>query len=357
MRFSPKIGKTQCKGVYSHVVRHTVLMRIKDLFENKGICDNGILYKFSAKDYFDILYDEDSQQYFCSRSTMRRWLWEARANKFKPSKKIPPSQKVLSQDQMQICYNIVLDNKYCGKYEFQRLFYNATGYFFHVNYISTIIKELGISKKVVVYEKKAKFLHSNLVWYYNWVSRYRNIDRNRLIFVDSCGFDGLNFQPKKGYAPKDERCWGEHMNNKGVRISVTGMMAYDPSRPPLFYQLTTANGSFDTWIDCVYTAYNEQFILPNDILVVDNWSGFVGYHKGQMLAEVLQELGIEVWPLPRYSPELNAIELLWQFVKQHIQHIFAETQRERLQILHNIFGRVCNVSGYVKHVDNYVFNL
>ena len=361
MSFTPKIDNTQLahggNRVYAVVVRHKVLKRVKDFFETNNIGNDGLLYKFTNSDYFNILYDEDLQQYLCSKSTMRRWIWEGRANKFKPSKKFQPSNTVLTEKEMKLCYDIVLKNKFCGKYEFQKLFFEATGYFFSLNYVSTIIKDLRLSKKVVTYEVKAKMLPNNLVWYYNWCCRYQNIDRNRLIFVDSCGFDGLNFQPKKGYAPMHERCQGEHLNAKGVRISCTGMMCYDPSRNPLFYQLTTANGSFETWIDCVQTAYNTQFILPNDILIVDNWSGFVGYDKGQMLAEILAELGIEVWPLPCYSPELNAIELLWHFVKQHIQHIYAGTQEERLQILHNIFGRVCDVSGYIKHVDEYIFNL
>ena len=77
MSFTPKIDNTQLahggNRVYAVVVRHKVLKRVKDFFETNNIGNDGLLYKFTNSDYFNILYDEDLQQYLCSKSTMRRW--------------------------------------------------------------------------------------------------------------------------------------------------------------------------------------------------------------------------------------------------------------------------------------------
>jgi len=316
-------------------------------------------YKCSADDWKYILTDcELGELLMCPVPTARRWWREAKAGKVEAHSRSYGTRQRMTEDVKDLLYNLVLENKFASKYFLKIKLAAITGMDFHEDYIIQTMRRMDLSRKKVCYEKKSKMTVENMQYYFEWVQTFKRINRNCLVFVDQTGFDGYDFLPKYGYGPSNQRIFAAKQPNKGTRISITGLLPYGSGRSPFFFQMANSHGTYELWESCVVEAINCGFLKVGDVLVVDNWSGFVGYNTGMLLSEVLSEVGIFVWPLPRYSPELNPIELLWNWLKQYVARsdIIPETEIDRCTYLHTILSRVRNTRPFFDHVEKYVFS-
>ena len=76
-------------------------------------------------------------------------------------------------------------------------------------------------------------------------------------------------------------------------------------------------GLFDCKINSdVFHFWIEQFLIPelpeNSVVVMDN----AAFHKRADILELLEQQGHKILWLPAYSPDLNAIEQMWAWVKR-----------------------------------------
>lgn len=98
------------------------------------------------------------------------------------------------------------------------------------------------------------------------------------------------------------------------RWSSTTMLAaihWDGAGPCLTYSGGTDVPTMQTFV--------EQLLAPelgpDDIVVMDNLNS----HKHPDVVAVIEATGAKVWPLPRYSPDLNPIEKMWSKMKAHLR--------------------------------------
>lgn len=70
--------------------------------------------------------------------------------------------------------------------------------------------------------------------------------------------------------------------------------------------------------DMVIATFNEfaKQIKKKTIVVVDN-ATFHTSKKFKEMISIWKDIGLEVFYLPSYSPQLNPIEILWRFMKYH----------------------------------------
>ncbi|MEO6807485.1 MAG: transposase, partial [Isosphaeraceae bacterium] len=54
--------------------------------------------------------------------------------------------------------------------------------------------------------------------------------------------------------------------------------------------------------------------------VVVIWDG-APWHRAKMVADAATEAGIEIVPLPGYSPDLNPIEGLWKWMREEVTQL------------------------------------
>jgi transposase len=78
----------------------------------------------------------------------------------------------------------------------------------------------------------------------------------------------------------------------------------------------TAPAVFDGPIDgASFLAYIEQVLVPTltpgDIVIMDNLS----CHKSPVVRRAIEDVGARLWFLPKYSPDLNPIELAFAKLK------------------------------------------
>lgn len=60
---------------------------------------------------------------------------------------------------------------------------------------------------------------------------------------------------------------------------------------------------------------------PSQRRLVIIWDG-ASWHRSQLVQEQAQQLGIELFRLPAYSPDLNPIEQLWQWMREEVTRNF-----------------------------------
>lgn len=68
----------------------------------------------------------------------------------------------------------------------------------------------------------------------------------------------------------------------------------------------------------------------SDRQLVIIWDG-ASWHRSQLVQAAAQQLGIELVQLPGYSPDLNPIERLWQWMREEVTHNYCH------ETLHDLF--------------------
>lgn len=115
----------------------------------------------------------------------------------------------------------------------------------------------------------------------------------------------------RALAPRGQRAKAKVPRNRGQVLTVLGAMR------------ASGETTFAT-IDCgtsgdVFEAFCRQILLPflrpGDILIWDNLAA----HKKKEVAEMMKEAGVHIHFQPPYTPEANAIELLWAWLKNRLR--------------------------------------
>jgi transposase len=130
-------------------------------------------------------------------------------------------------------------------------------------------------------------------------------------YIDLCFADGSHFS----LVPDVRRTWhlpGEEIllpSTRSTPISVFGIMSLDCQ---LFSRMTEGTLNAEKIIEIM-----EEFaetVRKQTVVVIDNASM---HHSKAFKAKLKewQEKDLYIYYLPPYSPELNKIEKLWQFIK------------------------------------------
>lgn len=130
-------------------------------------------------------------------------------------------------------------------------------------------------------------------------------------YFDEAGFS-LSACVPYAWQAVGERIELESRGNQGKRQNVLGFMRWDGAD---FY-LPAFEGSINNHLvaGCFRLFAAEKKSAKPKLIILDNAPA----HRGEEFEEELEELekmGVFVWFLPSYSPELNLIELLWQKIK------------------------------------------
>ena len=147
-----------------------------------------------------------------------------------------------------------------------------------------------------------------------FAERMKSFDAARLVFVDESGVvRGMRLA--YGYALRGERCIENAPFRVGKRTSLLGWMAATGGEIVHFEGSVTAE-VFEHFVRCHLVPSLER----GDIVVWDN----ARIHSETAVA-LVEEAGAHVVPLPRYSPEYNAIEHLWSKLKHYVRKLRADT--------------------------------
>ena len=137
-------------------------------------------------------------------------------------------------------------------------------------------------------------------------------DRHLLVYVDEAHVH-QDADLGYGWAKRGERFLvASSSPGLSARGSVYGLYLYTEGQVRL-WSYPRANGEHT--IDVLRRL---RAVFPHAALIV-LWDG-APHHRAKAVREVAATLGIELMPLPGYSPDLMPVEALWRWLREHVTY-------------------------------------
>jgi transposase len=146
-----------------------------------------------------------------------------------------------------------------------------------------------------------------------------DIDPAQMVFLDESGVH-LGMTRLFGRALSGERAHGSRPKNRGKNITMISAISVKEVLATLTYEGGTDIFAFMTFI--------TQMLVPvlwvGAILLMDN----LNVHLDRQVKEAVETAGAKVIFLPKYSPDLSPIELLWSKIKEFLRSRKPRTREE-----------------------------
>ena len=143
------------------------------------------------------------------------------------------------------------------------------------------------------------------------------VDPTRLVMVDESGIC-IGMRLGYGYAPRGQRAVDTAPAGRGRRLSLIGWLDWFGNGTVVHLSGTVNKAIFRRFV----VEHLLEELEAGDIVVWDN----AKIHEDAELVALIEAKGAELKRLPRYSPEFNAIEMLWSKLKHYIKKARADTQ-------------------------------
>jgi transposase len=144
------------------------------------------------------------------------------------------------------------------------------------------------------------------------------LDPARLVFIDETAVS-TNLVRLRGRAPRGDRLIGRVPLGQWKTITFVAALRHNKMTAPMVIEGTMTGEMF--------RAYVEQCLRPtlkrNDVVVVDNFAA----HKVPGVREAIEKARATLRYLPKYSPDLNPIELPYSKFKAFLRKAAQRTVR------------------------------
>jgi transposase len=157
-----------------------------------------------------------------------------------------------------------------------------------------------------------------------WIREQGMLDTTRLVFIDETAVS-TNLVRLRGRAPRGTRLVGRVPLGQWETITFVAALRHNKMTAPMVVEGAMTGEMF--------RAYVEQFLVPmlkrNDIVVIDNYAA----HKVPGVREAIEKAGATLRYLPKYSPDLNPIELAYSKFKAHLRKAAQRTVRGLYRVI------------------------
>jgi len=151
-----------------------------------------------------------------------------------------------------------------------------------------------------------------------WMREQGMFDPARLVFIDETAVS-TNMARLWGRAPRGARVIGRVPLGEWKTITFVAALRHTKMTAPMIVEGAMTGEMF--------RAYVEQCLVPTlrrgDIVVMDNLQA----HKVAGIEEAIEKAGATVRYLPKYSPDLNPIEMSYSKFKAHLRKAAERTVR------------------------------
>ena len=153
---------------------------------------------------------------------------------------------------------------------------------------------------------------------------------HRLVFIDETSVK-TNLTRLHGRAHKGERLYGAAPFGKWRTQTFIAGLRCDAMIAPWIVEGAMDGATFDTYV----RTQLAPAVSPGDVVILDNLS----VHKSSRAAAALAERGAWFLFLPKYSPDLNPIEMAFAKLKT----LLRKTKARTYEALWRAVGDICNL--------------
>ena len=143
------------------------------------------------------------------------------------------------------------------------------------------------------------------------------IDPARLVFIDET-WTKTNMAPLRGWSPRGQRLPGKAPHGRWTTMTFLAALRHDRVEAPWLIDSPIDGESFRLYIDQVLI----PTLHPGDIVIMDN----LGSHRSSAVRRALRAVGAKLFFLPKYSPDLNPIEMLFSKLKHGLRKAARRTE-------------------------------
>ena len=142
------------------------------------------------------------------------------------------------------------------------------------------------------------------------------IDPARLVFIDET-WTKTNMAPLRGWSPLGQRLPAKVPHGHWTTMTFLAALRHDRVEAPWLLEGPINGESFRLYIDRVLI----PTLRPGDIVIMDN----LGSHRSIAVRRALRAVGAKLFFLPKYSPDLNPIEMLFSKLKHGLRNAAKRT--------------------------------
>ena len=143
------------------------------------------------------------------------------------------------------------------------------------------------------------------------------IDPARLVFIDET-WTKTNMAPLRGWGPLGQRLPAKVPHGRWTTMTFLAALRHDRVEAPWLLEGPINGESFRLYVDQVLI----PTLRPGDIVIMDN----LGSHRSSAVRRALRAVGVKLFFLPKYSPDLNPIEMLFSKLKHALRKAARRTQ-------------------------------
>lgn len=197
--------------------------------------------------------------------------------------------------------------------------------------LRTILKQAGLSwkkcKKLLAKanpEKRSQFVEQFQALYERMLQ-----GEVRIVYIDEVH---VHQDMDLGYtwAPKGKAAWRKSIS-PGLSKRINWYGAYDFSQGRTFiWHEGKCNGEHTIQFLHHLSTWLHESAPKGLAQVVIIWDG-APYHRSKIVRAAAEKLGFELLPLPGYSPDLNPIEGLWDWLREEVTRNYCH------QTMHQLF--------------------
>jgi putative transposase len=160
-----------------------------------------------------------------------------------------------------------------------------------------------------------------------WTRYQRRIAPSRLVFIDET-WTKTNMAPLRGWAPRGQRLKAKVPHGRWKTMTFLAALRHDRLEAPWLIDGPINGERFRLYVEKVLV----PTLKPQDIVILDN----LGSHRGKAVRRAIRSAGAKLIFLPKYSPDLNPIEMLFSKLK----HLLRKAAERNADALCNAIGQI-----------------
>jgi transposase len=160
-----------------------------------------------------------------------------------------------------------------------------------------------------------------------WQAYQNRIDPSRLVFIDET-WTKTNMAPLRGWAPRGQRLPAKVPHGRWKTLTFIAALRHDCVVAPWLIEGPINGQSFLLYVEKVLA----PALRPDDIVIMDN----LGSHRGKAVRAAIRAVGARLFFLPKYSPDLNPIEMFFAKLK----HWLRKAERRSSDAIYNAIAAI-----------------